>query len=245
MPLFRLPGVKLASCHRQGDRPCCTARPICHLVAKDQSPGGIRRPDGIGTRDATQALIHVWSTPIGSGWFGAVSNGTSFAQVAGAILGKQARGRTLMRMRSLTSRASLRYPVQGGTGASCLLDSRHRIWYGARGQDGFRDATREEERRRAPHLRGWCLLEAPANSGERAGGRSASTSPPGPRPFRTGTGQPEPTVLLMPTWLIVYSRHWDGNLTLLGSTPRGDAWSPWRAGHGYARWAEPLGQEQL
>jgi len=61
----------------------------------------------------------------------------------------------------------------------------------------------------------------------------------------SGTGQPEPTVLLMPTWLIVYSRHWDGNLMLLGSTPRGDAWSPWRAGHGYARWAEPLGQEQL
>jgi glycerophosphoryl diester phosphodiesterase len=27
MPLFRLPGLKLASCHWQGDRPCCTARP--------------------------------------------------------------------------------------------------------------------------------------------------------------------------------------------------------------------------
>jgi hypothetical protein len=31
-----------------------------------------------------------------------------------------------------------------------------------------------------PTVGRWCLLEAPANSGERAGGRSASTSPPAP-----------------------------------------------------------------
>jgi hypothetical protein len=31
-----------------------------------------------------------------------------------------------------------------------------------------------------PTLGRWCLLEARANSGERAGGRSASTSPPAP-----------------------------------------------------------------
>src|SRR5215217_9457717 len=53
---------------------------------------------------------------------------------------------------------------RAGTGASCFLDFRNRICYGARGQDGFRDATREEERRRASTVGRWCLLKDPATA---------------------------------------------------------------------------------
>ena len=41
------------------------------------------------TRTPSQSLVHVWSTIIGTERFGAVSSGTSFAQVVGAILRKQ------------------------------------------------------------------------------------------------------------------------------------------------------------
>jgi hypothetical protein len=90
-------------------------------------------------------------------------------------------------MRSLTSRASLRYPVSGaGTGASCLLDLRHRICYGARGQDGFRDATREEERRRAPHLREVVPIGSPCEQRRTCWGSERLHFAPGPQPFLTG-----------------------------------------------------------
>ena len=139
-------------------------------------------------------LVHMPSEPSGSQRSPTVFSGTSFAQVVGAILGKQARGRSLIRppwpaaatrdenrvgplpsprprpprhprtprritgdspfrMRSLTARPASSTCSRAGTGASRSLDFRHRICYGARGQDGFGDATREEERRRAPHLR--------------------------------------------------------------------------------------------
>jgi hypothetical protein len=199
MPLFRLPGLKLASCHWQGDRPCCTARPICHLVAKDQSAGGIRRPDGIGTRDASQGLVHIWST---CHWIRAVRSGLQrYVVRAGRRCNpaEHARVQNLIRMRSLISRASLRYPVsRAGAGAFCLLDFRRRICYGARGQDGFRDATREEERRRAPHLREVVPIGSPCEQRRTRWGRSASTSPPAPGrsapvvPFARHTGRTTP-----------------------------------------------------
>ncbi len=44
-----------------------------------------------------QLLVHGWSTPIGTERFATVSSGASFVQVAGAILGKQARVENLMR----------------------------------------------------------------------------------------------------------------------------------------------------
>jgi hypothetical protein len=49
-------------------------------------------------------LVHMPSAPSGSQRSPAVSSGRSFAQVAGAILGKQARGQNLIRMRSLQLR---------------------------------------------------------------------------------------------------------------------------------------------
>src|SRR4030095_1501279 len=90
-------------------------------------------------------------------------------------------------MRSLTSRASLRSPVsRAGTGASRSLDFRHRICYGARGQDGFRDATREEERRRAPHLREAVPIGSPCEQRRTCWGSERLHFAPDPRPFLIG-----------------------------------------------------------
>jgi hypothetical protein len=90
-------------------------------------------------------------------------------------------------MKSLTSRASLRYPVSGrGTGASSFLDFRHRICYGARGQDGFREATREEERRRAPHRGEVVPIGSPCEQRRTCWGSERLHYAPGPQPFLTG-----------------------------------------------------------
>jgi hypothetical protein len=61
-----------------------------------------------------------------------------------------------------------------------LLDFRHRICYGARGQDGFREATREEERRRAPHPWGGGAYWKPLRTAENVLGVGAP--PLRPRP---------------------------------------------------------------
>jgi hypothetical protein len=84
---------------------------------------------------------------------------------------------------------SLLPPFQGQVpGTFCFLDFRHRICYGARGQDGFREATREESGVGRPTLGRWCLLKGPpAYGGERAGGRDAPPLAPGPQPFLTGS----------------------------------------------------------
>ena len=81
----------------------------------------------------------------------------------------------------VTSRASLRSPVSGAdTGVSCLLTSGiNLLWrpgpeWVRRCDPGGRVASG------APPWGTWCQLEAPANSAELAGGRSASTSPPTP-----------------------------------------------------------------
>jgi hypothetical protein len=90
-------------------------------------------------------------------------------------------------MKSLTSRASLRYPVSGrGTGASSFLDFRHRICYGARGQDGFREATREEERRRAPHRGEVVPIGSPCEQRRTCWGSERLHFAHGPQPLLTG-----------------------------------------------------------
>jgi hypothetical protein len=124
---------------------------------------------------------------IGAERFVAVCSGASFAQVAGAILQKQARVQNPDKdeVPNLPGQPPLPR-FRKGTGASCLLDFRHRICYGARGQDGFRDATREEERRRAPHLREVVPIGSPCEQRRTCWGSERLHFAPGPQPFLTG-----------------------------------------------------------
>ena len=69
---------------------------------------------------------------------------------------------------------------------SGLLDFRRRICYGARGQDGFRDATREEERRRAPHRGEVVPIGSPCEQRRTCWGSERLHFAPGPQSFLTG-----------------------------------------------------------
>jgi hypothetical protein len=129
-------------------------------------------------------LVHMPSEPSGSQRSPTVSSGTRFAQATGAILGKQARSRALIRMRSPASRASPVTPFQGRV-REPPLDVRHRICYGARGQDGFRDATREEERRRAPHRGEVVPIGSLCEQRRTCWGSERLHFAPGPQPFLT------------------------------------------------------------
>jgi hypothetical protein len=86
----------------------------------------------------------------------------------------------------LASPVNLRTPFRAGTGAAFFLDLRHRICYGARGQDGFRDATREEERRRAPHRGEVVPIGSPCEQRRTCWGSERLHFAPGPQPFLTG-----------------------------------------------------------
>ena len=89
--------------------------------------------------------------------------------------------------------ASRPLPVSGvGSGAFCFLDLRHRICYGARGQDGFRDVTREEERRRAPHLGEVVPTGSPCEQRRTCWGSERLHFAPGPQPFLTGERRRHP-----------------------------------------------------
>jgi hypothetical protein len=129
-------------------------------------------------------LVHIPSEPSGSQRSPAVHRSPR-SHVRSC--GNRSWWRTMIRMRSLTSRASLRYPVSRQVpGAFSFLDFRHRICYGARGQDGFRDATREEERRRAPHLGEVVPIGSPCKQRRTCWGSGQRLHAPGPRPFLTG-----------------------------------------------------------
>ena len=71
-------------------------------------------------------------------------------------------------------------------GAFYFLDFRHRICYGARGQDGFGDATREEERRRAPHRGEVVPIGSLCEQRRTCWGSERLHFAPGPQPFFTG-----------------------------------------------------------
>jgi hypothetical protein len=73
-------------------------------------------------------------------------------------------------------------------GTFCFLDFRHRICYGARGRDGFREATREESGVGRPTLGRSSLLKGPLLTAENVLGVGTRLHlAPGPQPFLTGS----------------------------------------------------------
>ena len=76
----------------------------------------------------------------------------------------------------------------GRYGTFCFLDLGHRICYGARGQDGFSDVTREEERRRAPHRGEVVPIGSPCEQRRTCWGSERLHFAPDPQPLLRGQG---------------------------------------------------------
>jgi len=156
-------------------------RPHCLDPIQDDAPFCVLRLLRAPCRMAvTKLTAHLSSWPH---W---PSPAAALADDAGVAWGNKPWWRTLIRKRSLTpGQPSL--PRSGAdTGAFCFLDFRHRICYGARGQDGFRDATREEERRRAPHRGEVVPIGSLCEQRRTCWGSERLHFAPGPQPFFTG-----------------------------------------------------------